>query len=168
MNFLANSIYLSLLSKKFKLLFSPFSSVTQSYLTLCDPTDCSMPGLPVYHHSRSLLKLISIESVMPSNYLILCRPFYSCLQSFPASGSFQMSQLFPSGGQSIGISSSTSVLPMNIQDWLPLGWTSWISLQSRGLSRVFSNTTVQKLQFISTQLYLCSNCNIHTWLREKP
>ena len=168
MNFLANSIYLSLLSKKFKLLFSPFSSVTQSYLTLCDPTDCSMPGLPVYHHSWSLLKLISIESVMPSNYLILCHPFYSCFQSFPASGSFQMSQLFASGGQSIGISSSTSVLPMNIQDWLPLGWTSWISLQSRGLSRVFSNTTVQKLQFIGTQLSLCSNCNIHTWLREKP
>ena len=77
-------------------------------------------------------------------------PFSSCLQSFPASGSFPMSQFFTSGGQSIGVSASTSVLPMNIQDWSPLGWTSWISLQSKGLSRVFSNTTVQKHQFFST------------------
>ena len=77
-------------------------------------------------------------------------PFPSCLQSFPASGSFPMSQLFTSGGQSIGVSASTSVLPMNIQDWFPLGWTGWISLQSKGLSRVFSNTTVQKHQFFST------------------
>jgi len=81
-------------------------------------------------------------------------PFSSCLQSFPASGSFQMSQLFTSDGQSIGISSSASVLPMNIQDWLPLGWTGWISLQSQGLSRVFSNTTVQKHQFLGAQLSL--------------
>ena len=81
-------------------------------------------------------------------------PFSSCLQSFPASGSFQMSQFFPSGGQSIGVSVSASVLPMNIQDWFPLGWTGWISLQSKGLSRVFSNTTVQKHQFFSAQLSL--------------
>ena len=81
-------------------------------------------------------------------------PFSSCLQSFPAPGSFQMSQLFTSGGQSIGVSASASVLPMNIQDWLPLGWTGWISLQSKGLSRVFSNTTVQKQQFFCTQLSL--------------
>ena len=80
-------------------------------------------------------------------------PFSSCLQSFPPSGSFPMSQFFPSGGQSIGVSASTSVLPMNIQDW-SLGWTGWISLQSKGLSRVFSNTTVQKHQFFSTQLSL--------------
>ena len=79
-------------------------------------------------------------------------PFSSCLQSFPASGSFQMTQFFTSGGQSIGISASTSVLPMNIQDWSPLGLTGWISLQSKGLSRVFSNTTVQKHQFFGTQL----------------
>ena len=79
-------------------------------------------------------------------------PFSFCSQSFPASGSFQMSQLFASGGQSIGVSASTSVLPMNTQDWSPLGWTGWISLQSKGLSRVFSNTTVQKHQFFSTQL----------------
>ena len=76
-------------------------------------------------------------------------PFSSCFQSFPASGSFQMSQLFASGGQSIRVSASTSVLPMNTQNWSPLGWTGWISLQSKGLSRVFSNTTVQKHQFFS-------------------
>ena len=81
-------------------------------------------------------------------------PFSSCPQSFPASGSFPVSQLFASGGQSIGVSASTSVLPMNTQDWSPLGWTGWISLQSKGLSRVFSNTTVQKHQFFSAQLSL--------------
>ena len=81
-------------------------------------------------------------------------PFFSCPQSFPASGSFQMSQLFPSGGQSIGVSASASVLPMNIEDWFPLGWTGWISMQSKGLSRVFSNSTVQKHQFFGAQLSL--------------
>ena len=81
-------------------------------------------------------------------------PFFSCPQSLPASGSFPMSQLFTSGGQSIGVSALASVLPMNTQDWCPLGWTGWISLQSKGLSRVFSNTTVQKHQFFSTQLSL--------------
>ena len=81
-------------------------------------------------------------------------PFSSCLQSFPASGSFQMRQFFSSGGQSIRVSASASVLPMNIQDWFPLGWICWISLQSKGLSRVFSNITVQKHQFFSTQLSL--------------
>ena len=81
-------------------------------------------------------------------------PFSSHIQSFPASGSFQMSQFFASGGQSVGVSASTSVLPMNIQDWFPLGWVDWISLKSKGLSRVFSNTTVQKHKFFSTQLSL--------------
>ena len=81
-------------------------------------------------------------------------PFSFCPQSFPASGSFQMSQLFASGGQSIGVLASTSVLPMNTQDWSPSGWTGWISLQSKGLSRVFSNTTVQKHQFFGAQLSL--------------
>ena len=94
-------------------------------------------------------------------------PFSSCLQSFPASGSFQMSQFFTSGGQSVGVSASVSVLAMNIQDWSPLGWTGWISLQSKGLSRVFSNTTVQKHQFFGTQLSLWSNSHIHIWLLEK-
>ena len=95
-------------------------------------------------------------------------PFSSCPQSFPASGSFQMSQLFASGGQSTGASASTSVLPMNTQDWSPLGWTRWISLQSKGLSRVFSNTTVQKHQFFGAQPSLQSNSHIHTWPLEKP
>ena len=81
-------------------------------------------------------------------------PFSSCLQSFPASGCFQMSWFFTSGGQSIGVSASASVLPINIQDWFPLGWTGWIPLQSKGLARVFSNTTVQKHQFFGTQLSL--------------
>ena len=95
-------------------------------------------------------------------------PFSSCLQSFPASGSFPVSQFFASGGQSIGASASTSVLRMNIQDWFPLGLTGWVSLQSKGLSRVFSNTTVQKHQFFGTQPSLGSNSHIHTWLLEKP
>ena len=95
-------------------------------------------------------------------------PFSSCLQSFPASGSFPMSQLITSSGQSMGVSASASVLPMIIQDWFPLGLTGWISLQSKGLSRVFSNTTVQKHQFLSTQLSLWCNSHIHTWLLEKP
>ena len=89
-------------------------------------------------------------------------------QSFPASGSFQMSQLFSSGGQSIGVSASTSVLPVNTQDWSPLEWTGWISVQSKGLSRVFSNTTVQKHQFFGTQPSSQSNSHIHTWPQEKP
>ena len=95
-------------------------------------------------------------------------PFSSYPQSFPASGSFPMSQLFTSGGQSIGVSASTSVLPMNTQDWSPLGWTGWISLQSKGLSRVFFNTTVQKHQFFGAQISLQSKSHIHTWLLEKP
>ena len=95
-------------------------------------------------------------------------PFSSCLQSFPASESFQMSPLFALGGQSIRASASASVLPMNTQDWSPLGWTGWISLQSKGLSRVFSNTTVQKHQFFSATLSLWSNSHIHAWLLENP
>ena len=95
-------------------------------------------------------------------------PFSSCPQSFPTSGSFPMSQLFASGSQSIGVSASTSVLPMNTQDSSLLGWTGWISFQSKGLSRVFSNTTVQKDQFFGTQFSLYSNSNIHTWPLEKP
>ena len=94
--------------------------------------NCSMSGLPVHH------QLIAIESLCHPAISSSVVPFSSCLQSFPASGSFQMSQFFASGGQSIGASASASVLPMNIQDWFPLGWTSWISLQSKGLSRVFS------------------------------
>ena len=95
-------------------------------------------------------------------------PFSCCPQSLPASESFPISQLFAWGGQSTGVSASASFLPKNSQDWSPLGWTGWISLQSKGLSRVFSNTTVQKHQFFSTQLSLQSNSHIHTWPLEKP
>ena len=112
--------------------------------------------------SRSLLKLMFIEPVMPSNHLIL--PFSSCLQSFPAIGSFLMSRLFASGGQSIG--ASASVLPINIQGWFPLRLTGLISLLSKGLSRVLSNTTVWKHQFFHAQPSLWSSSHIHTWLLE--
>ena len=95
-------------------------------------------------------------------------PFSTCAQPYPALGSFQMSQLIVSGGQSIGVSASISVHPVNTQDWTSLGWTSWISLQFKGLSSVFSNTTVQKHQFFCAQLSLQSNSHIHTWPLEKP
>ena len=95
-------------------------------------------------------------------------PFSSCPQSCPASGSFQVSQLFTSGGQSMGVSASSSVSPRNIQDWSPLGWTGWITLQSKGLSTVFFNTTVQKHQFFNAQLSSQSSSHIHTWPLEKP
>ena len=119
-----------------------FSSVAQPCLTLCDPMDHSTPGLPVH------LQLLRFTQTPLSQWChptisSSVMPFFSCLQSFPASGSFLMSQLFASSGQSIGVSASASVLPMNTQDWSPLGWTGWISLQSKGLSRVFSNITVQ-------------------------
>ena len=130
-----------------------FSSVAQSRLTLCDPMNHSTPGLPVHHQLLESTKPMSIESVMPYNHLILCHTI-SETQSFPASGSFSMSQLFASGGQRTGVSASTSVLPMNTQDWSPLAWTGRISLQPKGLSRVFSNTTVQKHQSFDTQLSL--------------
>ena len=118
-------------------------------------------------NSWSLLKLMSIESVIPTISSSVL-PFSSHLQSFPASGSFQMSQFSTSGGQSTGVSASASVLPMNIQDWFPSGLTGWIFLQSKGLSRVFSNTTVQKRQFFSAQLSILPKTHIHTWLLEKP
>ena len=105
-------------------------------------------------NSQSPPKPMSIESVMPSNHLILCHPLLLLYSIFPRIRSFQMSQLFTSGGQSIGVSASTSVLPMNTQEWSPLEWTGWISLQCKGLSRDFSNTTVQKHQFFCAQLSL--------------
>ena len=116
----------------------------------------------------SLLKFMSITLVMPcNNHLILCRPLLLRRQSFPASESFLMSQFFTSGGQSIGVSASAWVLPMNIQGLFPLGWPGWISLQSKGFSRVFSSITVQKHQFFSPQPSLWSNSHIHTWPLEK-
>ena len=131
-----------------------FSSVTQSYLTLCNPMNPSTPDLPVHH---KLLEPTQTHVYWVSdgiNISFSVVPFSSHPQSFPASRSFQMSQLFASGGQRIAVSASTSVLPMNTQDWSPLGWTGWISLQSKGLLRVFSNTTVQKHQSFSTHFSL--------------
>ena len=148
--------------------YSCCCSVAQSCLTLCNPWTAVRQTSLSFTISWSLLKFMCIESVMPSNHLVLCHPFSSCLQSFPASGSFPMSWLFASGGQSIGASASASVLPVNIQDWFHLGLTSLISLQSKGLSRVFSNTTVQKHKLFGTQPSLWSNSHIHTWLLEKP
>ena len=109
--------------------------------------DYSTPGFPVHHQLLEFTQthVHWVSDAIQSSHPVV--PFSSRLQSFPASGSFQVSQLFTSGGQSIGVSASTSVLPMNIQDWFALGWTGWISLLSKGLSRVFSNTTVQKHQF---------------------
>ena len=115
-----------------------FSSVAQLCPTICDPVDCSTPGFPVHHQlpefTRTHVHWVS-DAIQPSHSVI---PFFSCLQSFLASGSFQMSQLFASGSQSIRASALASVLPMNTQGWSPLGWTGWISLQSKGFSRVFS------------------------------
>ena len=119
-------------------------------------------------NSWGLLKLMSIKSMMPSNHLILCHPCLLLPSILPSIRVFQMSQFFASGGQNIGVSASTSVLPMHIQDWSPLGWTGWISLQSKGLWRVFSNTTVQKHPFFGIKPSLWSNSHIHTWLLEKP
>ena len=118
-------------------------------------------------NSQSLSKLMSIELVMPSNHLILCCPLLLLPSIFPSIRVFLNNQFFASGDQRIGVSASTSVLPMNTQDSSPLGWTDWISLQSKELSRAFSNT-VQKHQFFGTQLSIWSNCHIHTWLLEKP
>ena len=142
-----------------------FSSVTQPCPTLCDPMDYSMPGLPVHHQlpefTQTHIHWVG-DAIQPPHPVV---PFSSHLQSFPASGSFPISQFFASGGQSIGVSPSASVLPMNIQDWFPVGLTGWISLLSKGLSRVFFNTTIQKHQFFCAffivQLY------IHSWLLEK-
>ena len=145
-----------------------FSSVAQSCPTLCDPTDCSTPGFPGHHQLSELAQIHDHwtgDAIQPSHPLSSPSP---PTQSFPASGSFQMSQFFTSGGQIIGVSASASVLPKNIQHWFPLGWTGWISLQAKGLSRVFSNTTVQKYQFFNSHPSLWSNSPIHIWILENP
>ena len=145
---------------------SQFSSVAQSCPTLCDPVNCSTPGLPVHHQlpefTQTHVHWVS-DAIQPSHPLLSPSPPApnpSQHQSFP------MSQLFTWGSPSIGVSTLASVLPKNTQDWSPLGWTGWISLQSKGLSRVFSNTTVQKQQFFGAQLSSQSNSHIHTWPRE--
>ena len=151
-------------------LFLQFSSVLLSHSVVSDSLQphglqharppCPSPIPRV--HSNSCPSRRWCYPIISSSVI----PFSSCLQSFPASGSFLMSQFFTSGGQGIGV--SASALLMNIQDRFPLGLTGLISWQSKGLSRVFSNTTVQKHQFFSTQISLWSNSHIHTWLLEKP
>ena len=145
-----------------------FSSVAQSCLTLRPlelqharpPCPSPTPGV----HSDSRPSSRWCHPAISSSVV----PFSSCPQSLPASESFPMSQLFAWGGQNIGVSALVSFFPKNTHDWSPLEWTGWISLQSKGLSRVFSNTTVQKHQFFSAQLCLESNSHIHTWPLEKP
>ena len=156
--------------KSFEILaINQFSAVPQSCLTLCDPMDCSTPGFPVH---RQFLELAQThvhqvnDAIQPSHSF----PFSFCLQSFPASESFPVSlfltwtrwsHLRPSGGQSIGVSASTSVIPMITQDWFPLGWIGLISFQSKGLSGVFFSTTVQKHQFFGVQLSLWYDSHLY-------
>ena len=132
--------------------------------------DSITPGFPVLHQLPDFLKLMSIESVMPSSIISFSvNLFSSWVQSFPASGSFPKSQLITSGGQSTGASASGSVLPMIIKGWFPLGLTGLITMLSKGLSRVFSNTTVQKHQFFGVQpFFLLFSSHIHLWLLQKP
>ena len=141
-----------------------FSSVTQSCPILCNPMNCSTPGLHVHHQllesTQTHVHWVR-DAIQPSHPL---SSFFSCPQSLPASQSFPMSQLFAWDGQSTGVSALASFPPKNTHSWSPSEWTGWISLRSKGLSRVFSNTTVQKHQFFSAQLSLY----IHTWLLEKP
>jgi len=146
-----------------------FSSVAQSCLILWDPMNLSTPGLPVHHQLPEFTQTHVHgvgDAIQPSHPLSSpCPPASNPSQH---QGSFPMSQLFAWGGQSTGVSVSASVLPMNTQDWSPLGGIGWISLQSKGLTRVFSNTTVQKHQFFCAQLSSQSNSRIHTWPLEKP
>ena len=145
-----------------------FSSVAQLCPTICDPMHRSTPGLPFHHQLPEFTQIHAHQvgdAIQPSHPLVVLS---SCPQSLPAWGSFPMSQLFTWGGQSTGVSASASVLPMNTHDCSPIGWTGWISLQSKGLSRVFSNTIVQKHQFFGTPLSSQFNSHIHTWPLEKP
>ena len=144
------------------------SSVAQSCPTLCDPLGCSTHGFPSITNCQSLFKLMSIESVMPSSHLILCHPLLLQPSIFPSIRVFSNESVLRIRWPNIGASASASVLPVNIQDWFSLPLTGLMSLQSKGLSRVFSNTTVQKHQFFSSQIPSWSNSHIHTWLLEKP
>ena len=143
-------------------------SSVSSWLTLATPWTIAHRVSLSINNSQSLHKLMSIESVMPSNYLILCCPLLLLPSIFPSIMVFSKEKGAKSGAWCIGASASASVHPMKIQDWFPLGWTGWFSLLSKELSRVFSNTAVQKHQFFSTQLSLWSNSHIHTWLSENP
>ena len=140
-------------------------SVVSDFATLWTAACQASLSFTIY---QSLLKLMSIESRVPSSHLVLCRPLLLQPPTLPASESFPISHLFAWGGQSIGVSALASVLPKNTPGWSPLEWTGWISLQSKGLSKVFSNTTVQKHQFFGAQLSSQCNSHIHTWPLEKP
>ena len=158
-----NIIYLSS-GKKVKV--AQFSSVAQSCPTLCDPMIPSMPGLPVHQQLLEFTQTRVGDASQLSHPL--SSPFPPALNPSQHQGLFKWVSPIPSGGQSIGVSASTSFLPVNTQDWSPLGWTGWISSQSKGLSRVFSNTTVQKHRFFGAQLSLQSSSHIHTWPLGKP
>ena len=146
---------------EYRITFSSVQSLSHVRL-FANPWTAALQASLSITNSRSSLKLMSIESVMPSSHLILSSPSPPAPQSLPALDSFPMSQLFAWGGQSIGVSALASVLPKNTQGWSPLGWTNWKFLQSKGLARVFSNTTVQKYQFFGTQLSSQSNSHMHT------
>ena len=147
--------------------FSSVQSLSRVWLFATPWTTARQASLSI-SNSRSPPKPMSIESVMPSNHLILYRPLVLLPSIFPSIRVFSNESALHIRWPNIGILASTSVLLVNTQDWSPLGWTSWISLQSKELSRVFSNTTVQKHQFFGAQLSLQSNSHIHTWLLEKP
>ena len=164
-SYLTTSLFYYIFSSSFSV---QFSSVAQSCPTFCDPTNRSTPvSLSITSpevHPNSCASSRWCHPAISSSVL----SFSSCPQSLPASESFPRSQLFSWGGQSIGVSASVTVLPINTQNWSPLGWTGWISLQSKGLSKVSSNTTVQKHPFFGTQLFSQSNFHIHTWPLEIP
>ena len=163
----AECICLHLITCHFQKCLCCCCSVAWSCRTLCDPINFSIPGFPVLHYLPEFAQTHVHWADVPSGHLTHCLiSFSSCPQSFPASGSFPVSQLFTSGGKRIR--ASASVLPMNIQDWFPLRLTGLITLLSKGLSRVFSSTTVWKHQFFGAQPSLWSNSHIHTWLLEKP
>ena len=144
------------------------SSVAKLCPTLCDLMDFSMPGLSVHHQFLELAQTCPSHRWCHPAISSSVIPFSSHLQSLSASRSFPVSWFFASGGQTIGVSASASVLPISIQYWFPLGWIGWIFMKSKGFSRVFSNNTVQKHQFFGAQLSLWSNSLIRTWLLEKP
>ena len=148
-------------------MYGKFSSVAHLCPTLCKPMDCSTPGFSITN-SWSLLKLMSVESMMPSNHLILCHHLLFLSQIPPSLRVFSNESTLCMRWPDTGVSALASFLPKNTQGWSPSEWTGWISLQSKELSRIFSNNTVQKHQFFSSQISSQSNSHIHTWLLEKP
>ena len=162
-------VRLILLLKSHQIRPDQIRSVAQSCLTLCDPMNCSMPGLPIHHHlpefTHTHIHQFS-DAIQPSHPL--SSPSPPAFNPSQHQGLFQWVNSSHEVAKVLEFSASASILPMNTQQWSPLGWTGWISLQSKGLSRVFSNTTVQKHQFFSAQSSSQSNSHIHTWPQEKP